>query len=56
MSVVSNLARLKALITDHYGAKLTRTGLMARDVVWNAVLRCVHAYFKVTGQMIPRNA
>jgi hypothetical protein len=37
--------QLKEIIANHYGGMQTRTGLFAREVVWNAVQRCIKAYF-----------
>lgn len=41
------IRQLKTIIADHYGTLLVRPQLvMAKDLVWHAVRRCVHAYYE----------
>ena len=40
------IRQLKEIIAGHYGSTLVRPGLLAQDLVWHAVRRCIHAYYR----------
>ena len=40
------IRQLKEIIADHYRSTLVRPGLLAQDLVWHAVRRCIHAYYR----------
>jgi hypothetical protein len=40
------LRQLKEFVAEHYGNAVLRSGAYARDIVWDAVQRCIRAYFR----------